>query len=127
MLFTLIQLSTYYAKEDGFFFRANEDLQAESNLSKNLVRATLSSLYDNGLIVVSSVGKSQGTIPNNFKVNFENFAKWESLSIEECIKNPIHKIETADYKHKGFTPSYLVGETDAKKKVSPERGKSEHN
>lgn len=107
MLFTLIQLSTYYAKEDGFFFRTNEDLKAESNLSENLVRATLSSLYDNGLIIVSSVGKSKGTTPNYFKVNFESFIKWESLSIEECMKNPMYKIETADYRHKGFTPSYL--------------------
>lgn len=110
MLFTLIQLSTYYAKEDGFFFRTNEDLKAESNLSENLVRATLSSLYDNGLIIVSSVGKSKGTTPNYFKVNFESFIKWESLSIEECMKNPMYKIETADYRHKGFTPSYLNGE-----------------
>ena len=44
MLFALIQLSSYYADKDGWFFRTNEDLRAESRLSENLVRATLSTL-----------------------------------------------------------------------------------
>ena len=37
-----MQLSSYYAAEDGWFFRTNEDLSAQSLLSENLVRATLS-------------------------------------------------------------------------------------
>ena len=113
MLFTLIQLSSYYAKEDGYFFRTNDDLRAESNLSENVVRATLSALYNNGLIDVQTVGKSKGTIPNNFKVNVEAFAKWEEFSIEDCMKNPQYKIGTADYKSKGFKASYVKNENEA--------------
>ena len=115
-LFTLIQLSTYYAKEDGYFFRTNDDLKAESNLSENVVRATLSALYSNGLIDVQTVGKSKGIIPNNFRVNIDVFAKWEELSIEDCMKNPQYKIETADYKTKGFKASYVKDENKTKDK-----------
>lgn len=113
MLFTLIQLSSYYAKEDGYFFRTNDDLKAESNLSENVVRATLSALYNNGLIDVQTVGKGKGIIPNNFKVNVDAFAKWEEFSIEDCMKNPQYKIETADYKSKGFKASYVKNENGA--------------
>lgn len=116
MLFTLIQLSSYYAKEDGYFFRTNDDLKAESNLSENVVRATLSALYNNGLIDVQTVGKSKGTIPNNFRVNVDAFAKWEEFSIEDCMKNPQYKIGTADYKSKGFKASYVNNENEAKDK-----------
>lgn len=113
MLFTLIQLSTYYAdKESGYFFRTNADLQAETNLSENVIRATLSSLFDKGLIEVQSVGKSKGTIPNNFRVNFKRFLEWEQFSLEDCMKNPIYKIETAEYKIKGFIPSYLKNKNE---------------
>lgn len=59
MLFTLIQLSSYYAKEDGWFFRTNEDLRIESQLSENLVRATLSTLYSIGIVDVKTVGKGK--------------------------------------------------------------------
>ena len=116
MLFTLIQLSSYYAKEDGYFFRTNDDLKAESNLSENVVRATLSALYNNGLIDVQTVGKGKGTIPNNFRVNVDAFAKWEEFSIEDCMKNPQYKIGTADYKSKGFKASYVNNENEAKNK-----------
>lgn len=116
MLFTLIQLSTYYAdKKSGYFFRTNADLQAETNLSENVIRATLSSLFDNGLIEVQSVGKSKGTIPNNFRVNFKRFLEWEQFSLEDCMKNPIYKIETAEYRVKGFVPSYLKKKDKASK------------
>ncbi len=107
MLFTLIQLSTHYANEDGYFFRTNEDLKAQTNFSENLVRATLSTLYDNGIVNVRSIGKSKGTIPNYFKVNFDCFQRWEEISIEDAIKNPLHKIETVDYRQKGYKVSYL--------------------
>lgn len=107
MLFTMIQLSSYYANEDGYFFRTNADLQEESNLSEGLVRATISTLYEQGVLEVKSVGASRGTIPNFFKVNDEAFKKWESKSIEDCMKNPLCKIATPDYKAKGWRPAYL--------------------
>ncbi len=67
MLFTLIQLDSYYADDEGWFFRTNEDLRAQSQLSENLVRATLSTLYNIGVVDVQTVGKGKSKTPNKFK------------------------------------------------------------
>jgi len=107
MLFTLIQLSSYYADKDGWFFRTNEDLRAQARLSENLVRATLSTLYKIGVIEIRSVGKGKSKTPNRFKVNFNEFLKWEEHSIDDCCKHPDFEIETDNYKAKGWQPSYL--------------------
>lgn len=109
MLFTLIQLSTYYAEEDGWFFRGCEDLQKQSNLSENLVRATLDGLYMKGLIDVRCEGKGKGrnTHPNFFKVNFERFKDYEKDDIEKCFKDPRLVINTPKYKGSHYHPSYL--------------------
>ena len=56
MLFTLCQLSSYYADKDGKFFRTNADLSEESRLSQKLVIATIDTLYMHGIINVWSVG-----------------------------------------------------------------------
>lgn len=106
MLFTLIQLSSFYSNEDGYFFRTNSDLSEESNLSQKLVIATVDTLYSKGLIAVNTVGKSKGKQANYYKVNFDVFAEYEKYSKEE-LKNPVLKIETIDYKAKGYSPSYL--------------------
>lgn len=111
MLFTLIQLSSFYSNEDGYFFRTNADLSEESNLSQKLVIATVDTLYSKNLIEVNTVGKSKGKQANYYKVNFGKFAEYEKYSKDE-LKNPILKIETVDYKAKGYSPSYLT-------KVSP--------
>lgn len=107
MLFTLVQLSSYYADSDGWFFRTNEDLRAQSKLSENLVRATLSTLYNNGIVEIRTVGKGKSKTPNRFKVNFNEFLKWEEHSIDDCCKHPDLQIETDNYKAKGWQPSYL--------------------
>lgn len=107
MLFTLIQLSSYYAKEDGWFFRTNEDLRAESQLSENLVRATLSTLYSIGIVDVKTVGKGKSKTPNQFRLNTSKFMDWDKYSIEDCIKHPDVRIETDTYKAKGWQPSYI--------------------
>lgn len=107
MLFTLIQLSSYYAKDDGWFFRTNEDLRAESKLSENLVRATLSTLYSIGVVDVKTVGKGKSRIPNQFRLEFEKFKNWEKYTLEDCIKHPDLKIYTDSYKVNGWQPSYL--------------------
>lgn len=111
MLFTLIQLSSFYSNEDGYFFRTNSDLSEESNLSQKLVIATVDTLYSNGLIAVNTVGKSKGKQANYYKVNFDKFTEYEKYTKDE-LKNPLLKIETVDYKAKGYSPSYLS-------KVSP--------
>lgn len=109
MLFTLIQLQTYYSEEDGWFFRSNADLAAQSNLSENLVRITIDTLYKEGLIDVKSVGKGKGTNSpsNRFKVNWERFKDYEKDDIEKCIKDPRLEIKTPKYKGSHYHPSYL--------------------
>lgn len=107
MLWTLVQLSSYYATEDGWFFRSNDDLRAQSLLSENLVRATLSTLYNIGVIDVQTVGKGKSKTPNKFKLCVDRFADWEKFSLEDCIKHPNLRVETDNYKAKGWQPSYL--------------------
>lgn len=108
MLFTLLQLSSYYARGDGWFFRSNSDLQAESRLSENLVRATISTLYRIGIVDVRLDGKSKNQTPNQFKLNEAAMLQWEKYSLEDCIKNPDYAIKTDKHKATGWKPSYLV-------------------
>lgn len=85
MLFTLLQLSSYFenrSKEenevwDGWFFRSNADLQAQTRLSENLVRATISTLYRIGIVDVKLDVKSKNQTPNRFKVNEAAMLTWE--------------------------------------------------
>lgn len=107
MLSTLVQLSSYYADRDGWFFRTNDDLRAQAKLSENLVRATLSTLYNIGAVDIRSVGKGKSKTPNQFKLNFDKFSEWESCDIEDCYKHPDFEIETDNYKANGWQPSYL--------------------
>ena len=73
MLFTLCQLHSYYADKDGVFFRTNADLVAESRMSEKLVRATIDTLYINGIITVWSIGKGKGKECNKYKLNIDKF------------------------------------------------------
>lgn len=107
MLFTLIQLSSYYANRDGWFFRSNDDLRAQTKMSENLVRATLSTLFKIGVVDIKSVGKGKSKTPNQFKLNFDKFLEWESCDIGDCYKHPDFEIDTDNYKAKGWQPSYL--------------------
>ena len=106
MLFTLCQLSSYYADENGRFFRTNADLSEESRLSQKLVIATIDTLYSHGIINVWSVGKSNGKHSNYFRLNVDRFNYFERLSMDE-LKNPEFQIEMVNYREKGYTPSYL--------------------
>lgn len=102
MLFTLIQLSSNYADEEGWFFRTYEDLEMESNLSKNLVEATIQTLFNHYLIEARPTGFGKGKKPNYYKVNFEEFSKYDEMSIENAMKNPDFKIRTVNYKGSNF-------------------------
>jgi hypothetical protein len=114
MLFTLLQLSTFFEnrekeenkKWDGWFFRSNADLQAQSRLSEKLVRATISTLFRIGIVDVRLDVKSRNQSPTWFKVNEAAMLKWDKYSIEDCIKNPDYAIKTDPY-GKGCKPSYL--------------------
>lgn len=128
MLFTMIQVSTYYAKEDGWFFRTYEDLEAESDLSQNLVKATIQTLFNEGIIDARPVGQSRGRKANYYKVNFDSFDKYSDIPIEECMKNPDLKIRTVPYKGSCFKLN-LVRDTviDTVKETVIETVKSDNN
>lgn len=120
MLFTLIQLSSFYANEDGYFFRSNSDLQTESNLSKNLVIVTVDTLYTNGLVDVKCGGNKCKKIANYYKINFDKMLEYEKYSLEET-KNPDNKIMTLKYKNSDYVPSYKLA-----KETATNTAKSEH-
>ena len=79
-------------------------------LSEKLVRATLDTLYINGIVEVWSVGKSKGKHSNYYRLNYEKFKEYEQYSMDE-LKQPHLKIETVKgYNLKGYSPSYLKNE-----------------
>lgn len=135
MLFTLLQLSSYFEnrnksenkKWDGWFFRSNADLQAESRLSENLVRATISTLYRIGIVDVKLDGKSKNQTPNKFRLNEAAMLQWEKYSLEDCIKNPDYAIKTDQHKATGWKPSYLVKASETIPQSQPLLPQSEDN
>lgn len=117
MLFTLIQLHSYFVDDNGWFFRTNADLVEESGLSQKLVIATVDTLYQYGIIGVRSVGKGNGKHSNYFKINFERFREFEQIDMEQ-LKNPELKIKMVDYRQKGYVPSYLITTQDNPKVIT---------
>ena len=88
-------------------------------LSEKLVRATLDTLYINGIVEVWSVGKSKGKHSNYYRLNYEKFKEYEQYSMDE-LKKPSLKIETIKgYNLKGYSPSYLKNEYSDIPKDSP--------
>lgn len=114
MLFTLIQLQTKFAEDDGWFFRNNDDLAKQSKLSENLVRITTDALYKEGLIDVQSVGKGKGSNSpsNRYIVHLERFKDYEKDDIVSCFKDPRLEINTPEYKGSHYHPSYLDKHVD---------------
>lgn len=110
MLFTLCQLSSYYADENGRFLRTNADLSDESKLSQKLVIASLDTLFIHGIIEIWSVGKGKGKHANYFKLNLERIKEFERLKMDE-LKNPDLQLPMVDYRAKGYSPSYLKKDT----------------
>ena len=97
-LFSLIQLSSVYATEDGWFFRTNSDLEAETHLSKNVLVGALDALFSIGVIeIIPQVKGSRES--RKYRVRFDKFPDYERYSLEDCMKNPDYAIETCDYKH----------------------------
>lgn len=137
MLFTLLQLSTYFEnrkkeenkKWDGWFFRSNADLQAESRLSDKVVRAVISTFHRIGILEVNSVGQSRGAFPNYFRLNSSRFVEWEKMSLEDCVKNPNYAVKTDNYKQKGWNPSYVFtsNSTNEGTTIATESSPSPHN
>jgi len=105
MLFALVDLADYY--NSNKFYRSNEDLQKDADLSKNLVIATLDTLYQNGLIDVDCIGKGVGRQTNIITLNTYKFKEWETYTFDEVRKLPERKINTVKYKGSGYRASYL--------------------
>ena len=111
VLFSLIQLSSYYQtkdnKFDGWFFRSNADLEAETNLSKNVLKGALDTLYKANVIDIIPQQKGKGIKQETckYKVKYDEFQRFEYITIEDCYKNPDYALETCDYKH--GAPSFL--------------------
>ena len=126
LLFCLIQSSTYFAKEDGFFYITKEAIGELTNLSVNVITAAIDTLYINGLVYVQTVGKSKGKYVNHYRVNFEEFRRFEDYTIEE-LKNPSNKIEMVKYKN-NYQPQYIKDYLDSNnegKQVRKEERKEE--
>ena len=99
MLFTLLQYSDYTAGEDGWFYAPNSTLQNQAGLSKNLVIATLDTLYRAGIIDVECVGVGTARKSNRIKVNTSSFDKYDEYKVEDILGNPELQIRTVDYKN----------------------------
>lgn len=106
MLSTLIGLHTILSKEDGWFYRSNKDLQLDTRLSENVIRATLDTLYRAGIINIDCIGKGRGHRTNRMRINFESFKVYQQYSFNDIRNNPDLWIETVKYKDH-FVPSYM--------------------
>lgn len=107
MLFTLCQLSDYYADEQGVFFRTNADLSEQSKLSPKLVTATIDTLYSHNIIEVWSVGKGKGKHSNRYRLNFNKFKEYEKYSFDDLKNSEIQICTVKGYNKKGHSTSYL--------------------
>ena len=105
LLFALVDLADYY--NSNKFYRSNEDLQKDADLSKNLVIVTLDTLYQNGLVDVDCIGKGVGRQTNIITLNTHKFKEWETYTFDEVRKLPERKINTIKYKGSGYRASYL--------------------
>lgn len=130
-LVVLLQLSSVFGDQNGYFFRTNEDLQADLKMGKNLTIAVLESLYQYGLLQVKSVGftkKNSKKQVNFYRVNVEKFKDYEQYHVYTITKNEELHLETVDYKAKGFKVTYtastveetILSPTDAQKTISEE-------
>lgn len=102
VLFTLLQLSDMYADNQGWFERANLTLQSDCGLSENILRATISSLFRNGIVNVNCNGKTS----NSYKINYSIFFEIEKIKMDDIKNRSDLKIETDKYKVKGYKVSY---------------------
>ena len=107
MLFALVDASNYFADEDGWFFRTNEQLRLDSDLSTNLVIATIDTLFQHSLIEVSCSGKGKKRKPNNYKLNLDLFKFFEQLDMNIDLHRTENKIETVKYSGSGYHATYL--------------------
>lgn len=105
VLICLIQSSTFFAEENGFFYLTKENMCGLLGISVNVLTASLDTLYINKLISITTVGAGKGKYVNHYRVNFEEFEKFDELNFED-LKNPLNKIVTVKYKN-NYQPQYI--------------------
>lgn len=109
VLFNLVQLSSVFADDSGFFYRSMTDLKQSFGMSENLVRASIETLYRKGLLSVKSTGFKAGKRGNTnyYKVNFDKFNQWEHLTLLQIYNIPKQdKIMLLNYKDKDYRITY---------------------
>lgn len=140
VLLTLIQLSSLYQtkdkKFDGWFYRLNSDLEAETRLSKRVLSGALDALFKAKIIDIVPQQKGQGVKQESrkYKVLYDEFKRFENISLEDCYKNPDYKIETCNYKD-GVPSFQLTSKQTSRPSVAttslqtstPTSGKSTNN
>jgi hypothetical protein len=99
---TMIQMNSYYPKEDGYFECAYKTLELACGLSQNLIKASLAGLYLEGIIDVFSIGKGRGKHTNRYKVNVERFKSYEETPVGIAIMTEDKPIHQAKYKGTRF-------------------------
>lgn len=93
---TLVQMDSYYPKEDGYFECAYKTLELACGLSRPVIKASLAGLYLEGLLDVVSVGQGRGKHTNRYKVNVEKFKDYEKFNVGIAIMTedkPIHQVK----------------------------------
>ena len=128
VLTSLIQLGSIFADEDGWFFCSNADLQAETNLSKNVLSAALDALYQKKIVYIKPERKGRGEKQKSrlYKLNKEAFDIYDKYSIENCMKHPLYEIKTVPY-HSNFVPSFQKMQKNLQENMQMNMQKSDNH
>lgn len=93
--------------EKGYVEIPMSVLTENLDMSKNKLRAVLSTLHSSGLVIVKTVGSAQG---RNGKGSEMNKYRFNSKKINEICSQPFSKtiqIKTENYNQKGYKLSYI--------------------
>lgn len=96
VLTTLVQMNSFYPKEDGYFECAYKTLELACGMSRPVIKASLAGLYLEEIIDVVSVGQGRGKHTNRYKVNVEKFKDYEKINLGIAIMTedkPIHQVK----------------------------------
>lgn len=96
VLTTLVQMNSFYPKEDGYFECAYKTLELACGMSRPVIKASLAGLYLEGILDVISVGQGKGKHTNRYKVNVEKFKDYEKTPVGIAIMTedkPIHQVK----------------------------------
>ena len=110
VLVTLIQISSNYANDNGYFFYPIESIAKLLNCDKRLVQAGIETLHRNNILEVKTGIKQKNpltggvrTLPHIFRVKFERFHEFEQISISDILNDrEYNTIKSVNYKDKNF-------------------------